>query len=121
MFKDESDESLINLNSLQVMGINHKDFPLPIDRKLKESTEKGRLVNNEDKRNPTKLDDILKRHGSMRISLKFHEVDEDNINIDRELSNYKEKGPKEIPQSIQRGVRDRLKIDPMKLELIDDY
>ena len=59
--KEESDESLIDLDSLQVMGIIYKDFPLPIDRDLRESPEKVRLVNKEEKRNPTKLVDILER------------------------------------------------------------
>ena len=71
------------------MGIILKDSPLPINRNLTESPEKIRLVNNESKRNPTKLVDILERQGSMRTSL--HEVDEDTIDIDRELSKIKKR------------------------------
>ena len=33
--KKESEESLVDLDSLQEMGIIHKDFPLPIDRNMK--------------------------------------------------------------------------------------
>ena len=40
------------------------------------------MNNDENKRNPTKLVDILERQGSMRSSLKFHAVDEDTIDID---------------------------------------
>ena len=33
--KDESDESLIDSDSLQDMGIIDKDFPFPIDRNMR--------------------------------------------------------------------------------------
>ena len=59
------------------MGVIHKDFPLPMDKSMRESPDKVRLVNSETKRNPTKLVEILERQGSMRSSLKFHPVDED--------------------------------------------
>ena len=42
--KEESDESLIDLDSLQDMEIIHKDFPLPMNKNLRESPEKVRLV-----------------------------------------------------------------------------
>ena len=83
--KEESDESLIDLDSRQDMGIIHKDFSLQISKHPRESPEKVRLVNNENKRNQTKLVDILERQGSMRTTLKFHEVDEDTIDIDKEV------------------------------------
>ena len=38
------------------------------------------------KRNQTKLVDILEQQGSIRTSIKFHEVDEDTIDIDGELA-----------------------------------
>ena len=41
----------------------HKDFPLPIYKSMRESSEKVRLVYCENKRNPTKLVDILERQG----------------------------------------------------------
>ena len=78
-------------------------------------------MNNVNKRNPTKLLDILDWQGSIRTSLKFHEDDEDTIDIDRELSKLK----KRLLQKYHKGVKDelnkidRLKIDPIKLELID--
>ena len=86
------------------MGTIHKDFPLPIDRNMRESPEKVRLMNNENKRNPTKLVDILERQGSMRSSLKFHEVDEDTIDIDRELSKIK----KRLLQKYHKVFKDEL-------------
>ena len=47
---------------------------------MRESPDKIRLVNSENKRNPTiMLVDIFERQGSMRTSLKFHAVDEDTI------------------------------------------
>ena len=53
---------------------------------MREDPQKIRLVNTEINRNPTNLVDILERQGSMRASMKFHAVDEDTINIDRELA-----------------------------------
>ena len=34
--QEESEESLIDLDSLKDMGIIHKDFPLPIDGRMRE-------------------------------------------------------------------------------------
>ena len=53
---------------------------------MREDPQKIRLVNTEINRNPTNLVDILERQGSMRTSMKFHAVDEDTIDIDRELA-----------------------------------
>ena len=66
------------------MEIIQEDFPLPMNKNLRESPQKVRLVGSENKRNLTKLVDILERQGLMRTKLKFHEVDEDTIDIYRE-------------------------------------
>ena len=36
--KEESNESLVDLDSLEEMGIIHKDFPPSIDRNMRENT-----------------------------------------------------------------------------------
>ena len=66
--------------------IINKDIPLTMNKNLRESPEKVRLLSSENKRNPTKLVDILEIQGSMRTTLKFHKVDEDTFDIDRELA-----------------------------------
>ena len=86
--QEEGEESLIDLDSLKDVGIIHKDFPLPIDASMREDPQK-RLINTEINRNPTNLVDILERQGPMRSSMKFHTVDEDTIDIDRELAKTK--------------------------------
>ena len=58
---------------------------------MKEDPHKIRLVNTEINRNPTNLVDILERQGSMRSSLKFHAVNEDTIDIERELAKIKKR------------------------------
>ena len=68
------------------MGIIQKDFPLPIDAKMREDPHKIRLVNTEINRNPTNLVDIIERQVSMRSLLKFHPVNEDTIDIDRDIA-----------------------------------
>ena len=57
--KEESDESPIDLDSLQDMGIIHNNFPLPMKKNLRESTKQIRLVSSENKRNQTKLVNTL--------------------------------------------------------------
>ena len=91
--QEESEESLVDLDSLQDIGIIHKDFPLPIDKNMRESPDKIRIVKSESKRNPTKLVDNLERQGSMRTSLKFHHlvVDKDTFDLDRELAKIKKR------------------------------
>ena len=104
MCQEESEESLIDLDSLKDMGIIHKDFPLPIDATMKEDPHKIRLVNTEINRNPTNLVDILERQGSIRSSMKFHAVEEYNIDIDRELAKIK----KRLMQKYQKVFKDQL-------------
>ena len=41
-------------------------FPLPIDKNMRESSDKVRLVNSKTMRNPTKLVNIFERQESMR-------------------------------------------------------
>ena len=53
--QEQSEESLIDLDSLKDMGIINRDFPLPIDESMKEYPHKIRLVNTEINRNPTNL------------------------------------------------------------------
>ena len=43
-------------------------------KNLRESPEKITLVSSENKRNQTKLVNIMERQGSMRTTLKFHEL-----------------------------------------------
>ena len=57
--QEESEESLIDLDSLKDMGIIHKDFPLPIDESMRENPHKISLVNTEINSNPTNIVDIL--------------------------------------------------------------
>ena len=52
------------IDSLQDMGIIQKDFPLPINKNLRESPEKIRSVGSENKRNQNTLIDILERQVS---------------------------------------------------------
>ena len=79
--QEQSEESLIDIDSLKDMGIIHKDFPLPIDESMRESPHKIRLVNTEIKTNSTNLVDILERQRSMRSSLKFNPVNEDTSDM----------------------------------------
>ena len=72
------------------MGVVHNEFPLPFDPAKREDPEKIRLVNTAiNRENPTHLVDILERQGSIRTSMKFNGVDEDTIDIDRELAKIK--------------------------------
>ena len=54
------------MDPLQDIEIIHKDFPLPLKKNLIEDPEKVRAVSSEDKKNQTKLVDILERQGSRR-------------------------------------------------------
>ena len=121
--QEESEESLIDLDSLKDMGIIHKDFPLPINARMREDPHKIRLVNTEINRNPTNLVDILERQGSIRSSIEFHAVDGDTIDIDRELAKIKKRLMQKYHKVFKDKLdkNDRLKIDPIKLELVDNY
>ena len=102
------------------MGVVHDNFPLPIDPSKRKDPEKIRLVNTKiNMRVPTHLVDILERQGSMRTSMKFHAVDEDTVDIDRELAKIKARLLRKYQLDLDNN--DRLDIDPIKLELVDNY
>ena len=85
--REEGEECIVDLDALKDMGVVHKEFPLPFDPANREDPEKIRLVNIAiNRENPTHLVDILERQGSIRTSMKFHAVDEDTIDINRELA-----------------------------------
>ena len=73
------------------MGTIHRDFPLPSNESMRENPHKIRLLNTEINRNPTNLVDILQRQGLMRSSLKFHPMNEDTIDMDRDLAKIKKR------------------------------
>ena len=106
------------------MGDVHENFPLPIDPTKREDPEKIRLVNTEiNRRDPTHLVDILERQGSMRTSMKFHAVDEDTVDIDRDLAKIKARLLRKYHMVFKDDLdkNDRLDIDPIRLELVDNY
>ena len=106
------------------MGVVQNEFPLPFDPAKREDPEKIRLVNTAiNKENPTHLVDILERQGSIRTSMKYHAVDEDTIDIDRELAKIKTRLLRKYHMVFKDELdkNDRLDIEPLKLELIDNY
>lgn len=90
---------------------------------MRDDPQKIRLVYTEINRNPTNLVDILERQGSMRISMKFHTVDEDTIDIGRELAKIKARLMKKYHMVFKDELDkdDCLKINPIKLELVFNY
>ena len=99
-------------------------FPLPIDPANREDAETIRIVNTAiNRENPTHLVDILERQGSLRTSMKFHAVDEDTVNLDRELAKIKARLLKKYHMVFKDDLdrNDRLDVDSIKLDLVDNY
>ena len=69
----------------------------------------------------TKLVDILERQGSMRAKMKFHQVDEVPIDVNRELEKKRLMNKYQLLFKDELEKSDRLKINPIKLELIQEY
>ena len=83
-----------------------------------------RLVNTQiNRRDPTHLVDILERQGSMRTSIKFHAVDEDTVDINRELAKIRARLLRKYNMVFIDNLdrNDRLDVNPMKLVLVDNY
>ena len=55
--------------------------------------------------------------------MKFHAVEEDTINIDKELAKIKARLMKKYHMVFKDELdkNDHLKVDPIKLELVDNY
>ena len=84
----------------------------------------NKFSNQDTKRSPTKLVDILEKQGIVRSSLKFHPVDEDTIDLNRELAKIKKRSMQKYYHKVFKDKLDKndcLKIDPIKLELINNY
>ena len=59
----------------------------------------------------------------MRSSLKFHPVNKDTIDMDRDLAKIKKRLMKKYDKVFKDELdkNDRLKIDPIKLDLVENY
>ena len=59
----------------------------------------------------------------MRTSMKFHAVDEDTVDIDRELAKIKARLLRKYHMVFKDDLdkNDRLDVDPIRLELVDNY
>ena len=69
-----------------------------------------------------KLATIQERQGSIRTSLKFHKVNEDNIDEDQDVEKIRKKLLRKYASVFKRdlGKEDRVHMDPVKVELIDE-
>lgn len=95
-----------------------------MDPVRREDPEKICVVNTQiNRRDPTHLVDILERHGSMRTSMKFHAVDEDTVDIDRVLTKIRARLLRKYHMVFKDDLdkSDRLDVDPIKLDLVDNY
>ena len=65
---------------------------------------------------------IQERQGYIRSSLKFHKVNEETIDEDQDVEKLRKKLLRKYSAVFKRdlGKEDRINIDPVKIELIDE-
>ena len=65
---------------------------------------------------------IHERQGSIQIKLKFHRVDEENIDMDQDVAKLRKKLMQKYSSVFKKdlGPKDRLNMDPVKVELVDN-
>ena len=77
---------------------------------------------NQDTQVGPKLATIQERQGSIRSSLKFHKVNEESIDEDLDVEKIRKKLMRKYASVFKKdlGREDRVRMDPVKVELIDE-
>ena len=121
--EEQGDEILVDLDSLIQWSIVHKDFPLPQCPKEKPH----KIINiktTEELPGPTnKLVDIRERQGSIRSTLSFRHVEEEDYEDNEDFAKLRKRLLKDFRDVFKEelGQLDRLNVDPVKIELIDGH
>ena len=81
---DDGDEGLLSLDTLKELSIVSKDFPLPMDRGMRESRmnrvkEREREESESESIERQKLVEIKERIGSLRTKLSFQDLKEEDL------------------------------------------
>ena len=97
---DDGDEGLLSLDKLKESSIIPKDFPLPIDRGMRE-TKVRRIRETEEEvemesSEKLKQFDIKEKVGSMRTTLKINQMEEDDWEEERKCEELKKKWLKDF-------------------------
>ena len=77
---------------------------------------------NKDTQVGPKLTTIQERQGGIRSSLKFHKVNEENVYEDLDVEKIRKKLMRKYASVFKKdlGKEDRVRMDPVKVELIDE-
>ena len=119
---DDGDEGLLSLDTF----IIPKDFPLPMDRGMRETKIK-RIREREEEiemesAEKLKQFDIKERVRSMRTTLNIKQMEEDDWEEERKCEELKKKWLKDFSDIFKENLtkEDRLKIPPIKIDLVEN-
>ena len=118
--RNAGSEILIDLDLLVEWTILPKDFPLPMNPEERE--DKVRKVTVTDAKESPAVE-IKERVGSKRSQMKFSEMDDQDFDSSKQMDSIKRRLLKEYEDvfKTQLSREDRIKIDPVVIETVDNY
>ena len=120
---DDGDEGLLSFDTLKELSIVPRDFPLPMDRAMRE-TKLNRVKEAEmdelevDHPENLKLVDIEERIGLLRSKLNFKKVEEEDFEEGKKCEDLKKRSVT-MQEILTR--EDRLNIPPIKIDLVEGH
>ena len=93
---DDGDEGLLSLDTLKELSIVSKDFPLPMDRGMRESRmnrvkEREKEESESESIERQKLVEIKERIGSLRTKLSFQDLKEEDLEESRKCEELRKR------------------------------
>ena len=125
---DDGDEGLLSLDTLKELSIVPQDFPLPMDRAMRE-TKVNRVKEAQmdelevDHPENLKLVDIEERIVSLRSKLNFKKVEEEDFEEGKKCEDLKKRWLRDYADIFKEILtrEDRLNIPPIKIDLVEGH
>ena len=125
---DDGDEGLLSLDTLKELSIIPKDFPLPMDRGMRESRlnrvkEREKEESESEDIERQKLVEIKERIGSLRTKLSFQELEEEDVEENRKCEELRKQWLRDFSDIFKETLskEDRLDVPPIKIDLVQGH
>ena len=124
---DDGDEGLLSLDTLKELTIIPRDFPLPMDRSMREPRVR-RIKETEEEAEVEKAEklkhfDLKERVGSMRSKLEMNQMGEEDWEEERKCEELKKQWLRDFSDIFKEDLtkEDRIDIEPIKIDLVENH
>ena len=110
---DDGDEGLLSLDTLKELSIIPKDFPLPMDRGMRESRlnrvkEREKEESESEEIERQKLVEIKERISSFRTKLSFQELEEEDVEENRKCEELRKQWLRDFSDIFKETLKKKI-------------